>query len=400
MPVAGLPLSPRRLVRLSVRVTLATIAAAAGVWLLVLAAKASDILHIGSRPDASDFRDFLISAAIGVPLGAAAAFYSRSLYRRHRGFFVEWYATPAAQLGWRLKRWNLLFLVPFVVGIEILIAGAFRFELSPYPALLAAMLWAPLVGPELKEILRSAAELKSARERPEDQRPSVPAWSHETPTRRYVERFVFSVFCVAAVGFTGYTVNLQRIAETEEAARILRPLFIHPGADFDRFYDLTHEARKAARTCDETRLQKGEADARTLLTVYPEFEHDWNYGNAIHYGNLALGRVALRHGNTGAAKRYLLRAAETPGSPQLGDYGPDMTLARELLEHGETATVRSYLRLCGRFWRNEKRNCVLEEWAGEIDQSHVPDFGTWAGPVPRLADGWTCDLLETTVPVK
>lgn len=48
---------------------------------------------------------------------------------------------------------------------------------------------------------------------------------------------------------------------------------------------------------------------------------------------------------------HLGKAGETPGSPQLGSYGPKMTLARELLALGRKDAVRSYLDACRKFWR-------------------------------------------------
>ena len=78
---------------------------------------------------------------------------------------------------------------------------------------------------------------------------------------------------------------------------------------------------------------------------------DWNYGNAIYNGNVVLGLVALRQDNVADARRYLLESGKTPGSPVLGSFGPDFTLARELLEKGERDTVLEFLTLCKGFWK-------------------------------------------------
>lgn len=71
------------------------------------------------------------------------------------------------------------------------------------------------------------------------------------------------------------------------------------------------------------------------------------YGTIVHNANQVLGRVALREGNVTDAKRYLLRAGSTPGSPTLNSYGPQLFLAREFLERGERAIVLEYLTSSG-----------------------------------------------------
>ena len=181
--------------------------------------------------------------------------------------------------------------------------------------------------------------------------------------------------------------------QNEKAWALVRELASHSTAQYERFYGLTHRARAGARTCDVGRLAAAEAPARELMRVYPTYSFDWNYGNAIHYANLVLGRLALRSGDTEQAKRYLLKAGQTPGSPQLGDYGPDMTLARELLDRGQKRAVLQYFDLCNRFWRNEKRNCIAA-WTDEINGGRAPDFGNFAGPLPQPEKGWTCEVLE------
>ncbi len=77
---------------------------------------------------------------------------------------------------------------------------------------------------------------------------------------------------------------------------------------------------------------------------------DWNYGNLVHDGHVLLGYVRLRDGDVAGAEAELRAAAETPGSPQLNSFGPDLSLAWELLRLGRDETVIVYLRGVARSW--------------------------------------------------
>lgn len=69
-----------------------------------------------------------------------------------------------------------------------------------------------------------------------------------------------------------------------------------------------------------------------LLKLSEKYPSDWNYGNAIHDGHIILGKIALAEGNIERAKDHLIRAGNTPGSPQLNTIGPDLSLIQALLE--------------------------------------------------------------------
>jgi hypothetical protein len=98
---------------------------------------------------------------------------------------------------------------------------------------------------------------------------------------------------------------------------------------------------------------KTREDAKAVLSTSENYRSNWNYGNAVHQANLALGRLALRDGDIEQAKHYLIEAGKTPGSPQLDSFGPNMLLAKELLETGETVAVLEYLDLRGKFCRTD-----------------------------------------------
>ncbi len=117
----------------------------------------------------------------------------------------------------------------------------------------------------------------------------------------------------------------------------------------------------------------------------------WNYGNVIHEANSLLGRAALKEGDKRSATEFLLKAGNTPGSPQLNSFGPDFTLARELLKAGEKQGVLDYLDLVAKFWIDEPRasgnslseliakdhEVLMNKWRAEIQAGGVPSDGNW-----------------------
>jgi hypothetical protein len=99
----------------------------------------------------------------------------------------------------------------------------------------------------------------------------------------------------------------------------------------------------------------------------------WNRGNRMHHGNLILGRIALTKDDVEEAKSRLLLAGKTTGSPQLNSFGPNMVLAKELLERGETEVVLEYFALCAEFWKSPQRK--LEQWVEDVKADRIPRFG-------------------------
>lgn len=148
---------------------------------------------------------------------------------------------------------------------------------------------------------------------------------------------------------------------------------------------LLEEAYALAKTNDEYRcpllndlakcaidageIEKAETYANLMLKNARNDTKNWNYGNSIYEGNLVLGRIALREGNIEEAKSFLLKASETPGSPNLDTFGPNLTLAKELLEKGEKATVLEFFRKCSSFWK--EANCFIEA----INKGESPNWG-------------------------
>ena len=94
-------------------------------------------------------------------------------------------------------------------------------------------------------------------------------------------------------------------------------------------------------------------------------------GGPIHDGNMVLGEVALHRGDRAGAGQYLLKAGATPGSPLLDQFGPNFSLARDLLLAGSRAVVLQYCDEVAKFWSDPK----LATWRAAIAAGKTPDFG-------------------------
>ena len=162
--------------------------------------------------------------------------------------------------------------------------------------------------------------------------------------------------------------HLRWLEDHEAAARAL--------ADFERAYELSGELERGSLLDDLAKtafaagdLEKARGYAEAMLKAVPD---DWNGGNRIHYGNLVLGRIALVDGDLEEARARLIAAGQTPGSPQLNSFGPDMALAKALFERGEKQTVLRYLEMCLEFW--EMGQDELKNWIALIEGGRTPDF--------------------------
>ncbi|MBV8841883.1 MAG: hypothetical protein JO307_03640 [Bryobacterales bacterium] len=64
---------------------------------------------------------------------------------------------------------------------------------------------------------------------------------------------------------------------------------------------------------------------------------------------------------------------KTPGSPQLNSFGPNVTLAKQLLERGEKSVVLEYFAECRSFWKMGGPS--LDSWTATIQRGETPNFG-------------------------
>lgn len=157
----------------------------------------------------------------------------------------------------------------------------------------------------------------------------------------------------------------RRLAKAEEEIRTaeddywrLHPLGVAAMASVD-----VGDYKKAKQYADEL--------LRLSVELYSKEKPD---DDGTHKGNTVLGRLALRDGNVEEAKSYLLKSAMVESSPVLNSFGPNMTLAKELLEKGEREVVLEYFDSCAEFWKLGRED-KLKEWKSQVEAGKTPDFG-------------------------
>ncbi len=158
--------------------------------------------------------------------------------------------------------------------------------------------------------------------------------------------------------------------------------------DLYRQFGLLSDLALAALAAGENK--KAEDYAGRLLALTKDTESQVGIepariGYAIHSGNIVLGYVALDKGETNKAKEYLLAAGKVTGRPAtLISFGPDMSLAKRLIEKGERDTVIQYFDLCSKFW--EMHSKTLENWTNIVKKGGMPDF---QANLVYVVEGWT-----------
>lgn len=173
------------------------------------------------------------------------------------------------------------------------------------------------------------------------------------------------LLCGALVGCGGRSATTPQ-GRLDEANKKLAAA----SSEAERFYALDDAAKESFEL---GKIEDARKYAKELLTLAQKFQGDWNYGNAIQDGNLVLGRIALKEGRTEEAKQDLLAAGKSPGSPQMNSFGPNMSLAKDLLEKGERETVLQYFELCRKFWSMGQDH--LDQWTRDVKAGQSPDFG-------------------------
>ena len=99
----------------------------------------------------------------------------------------------------------------------------------------------------------------------------------------------------------------------------------------------------------------------------------WLDGEYIFFANMVLGQVAIRNGDMEGAKSYLLISGKTQGSPSLNSFGPNMSLAKDLLDAGERDSVLTFFDQCRVFWKLDFG--ALDKWTDQVRNGQTPNFG-------------------------
>ena len=152
--------------------------------------------------------------------------------------------------------------------------------------------------------------------------------------------------------------------ELEQAERAVE----RSNADPDWYRASLLMAAKAAIEANE--VGKARQFATTALAQVGS-RNDNTTGQTIHDSHVVLGRVALRTGNVAEAKAQLQQAGHVTGGGSLTSFGPNVLLAKELLERGERDAVVQYLEACEAFWPNR----MLSQWIQTITRGGTPNFG-------------------------
>ncbi len=141
-------------------------------------------------------------------------------------------------------------------------------------------------------------------------------------------------------------------------------------SETERFYALNHAAKNAWRKGD---IEKARALATEMEGLLPKYKNDWNYGNSVQDANQVLGLIALGSGDVTEAQKRLLASADSKGSPQMNSFGPNMQLAKALLEKGENDVVLEYFKRCSTFWKMGEAR--LAGWTASVKKGEIPEFG-------------------------
>jgi len=98
---------------------------------------------------------------------------------------------------------------------------------------------------------------------------------------------------------------------------------------------------------------------------------DYVTENLFYYGYLTKGMVAFKNGDNSKAVEFLLKSVEKTSS--LSAFGPNMSLAKALLDAGYKDAVIDFLGKCDKIW--DKDFSESQKWIAEIKEGKTPDFG-------------------------
>jgi hypothetical protein len=112
--------------------------------------------------------------------------------------------------------------------------------------------------------------------------------------------------------------------------------------------------------------------ALELMSKLSEAPYAGRCSEDAHYANIILGRIALKSNDLQEARKRLLAAADVPRFPG-GVFGPNMILAKELLEREEREVVLEFFEACAQHWSDGVED--LHNWTEVVRTGGIPDFG-------------------------
>lgn len=150
------------------------------------------------------------------------------------------------------------------------------------------------------------------------------------------------------------------------------------------------------RAIAEKKWDKVEFYALEYLNTAKSYQKNWNFGNAIFYGNMALASVSIQKHDNKSAIKHIILASLTPGSPQLNSFGPfnDSLYTEplfELFKLGERNSLIEFAQNCKKFLKdsseketpeNHKLHESVSKWnidsmdrfINQIQTNQTPDF--------------------------
>ncbi|MDF1697792.1 MAG: hypothetical protein P1U56_18235 [Saprospiraceae bacterium] len=146
--------------------------------------------------------------------------------------------------------------------------------------------------------------------------------------------------------------------------------------DERKLFDIGHDALDKMNSEQiieaEKILDKGDKIyKRTKFLSNFSFSNGGCY-NYINSSNTVKGRIALKNNDIELAKSCLLKSTEIKSTPTLSSFGPNMSLALDLLSINESEVVLAYLDACKSFWEHDRGQ--IEQWKKEIQNGQIPEF--------------------------
>lgn len=185
------------------------------------------------------------------------------------------------------------------------------------------------------------------------------------PSKRFI--LLCSLGLIGLSYWTYTSISYQRLPDYEKAEIELKKAT----NDFERFQAL-EDATKSYYKYEK--YNEARKSAEQLLAISQANRNDYNIsGDGYYTAHTILGRIDLLEGRPEQAIRHMFEAAKTPGSAVLASFGPDMSLANDLLARGHKVPVLKFLTECKSFWKYEEGQ--LDKWIKDINDGRKPDFG-------------------------